>query len=113
MQAAVFVEIPLAGRLHHHADDAGIVEVEVEQRLAGLGLHFGADFDQAVPGDVLEVGSGEAGLLEEVRTVEEAGDARIEGHRVGLAVMGGSRHLVLGEDRHIDVIGQRLKCAGE
>ena len=86
VERAVFLEIPLSGRLQHHVDLATLVVVDVEHRMAGLGQHVLADLDQIVPGDVLEIGGLVAGLGKIVGAVEEAGDAGIERQRVGLAV---------------------------
>ena len=55
----------------------------------------------------------EAGFREVVGAVEEAGDAGVEGQRVGLAVDGGGRDLVVRELRHIDRVAERLERARE
>jgi len=113
VEAAVGVEIPGTGRLHHDADDAVAIEVEGDEVMAGLGLHVLADLDELVPGQVLQVGGLVAGLFEVVGTVEQARDARVEGQRVGLAVIGGGRDLVGREGGHIDRVGQRHEGARE
>ena len=63
-------------------DEAALIEVDVEQRMAGLGHYVLADLDQLVPVDVLEVVGLVTRLSEVVGPVEETDHAGIERQRV-------------------------------